>query len=192
MYTFSQTKDWVNELSASLLTWKLAQAMCYEEKTTTKDLTQKNINVVFHNFPILIGSFLILTNLDPCMCKEHQAETEILGGSFFPITHNLTDLYYLNRIFQYCSVSSEELKTWGKASGAIFCSKHSTLPLTRSCSEDPGRVQRHHFLFLCAVLEIFMGYSINKVIYSWSLQFFFQKKWTGHDEMTPPLYHSRA
>lgn len=192
MYTFSQTKDWVNELSASLLKWKLAQAMCYEEKTTTKNLKQKNINVVFHNFPILIGSFLILTNLDPCVCKEHQVETEILGGSFFPITRNLKDLYYLNRIFQYCSVSSEELKTWGKASGAIFCSKHPTLPLTQSCSEDPGRAQRHHFLFLCAVLKMSMGYSINKVIHSCSLPFFFQKKWTSHDEMSPLLYHSWA
>lgn len=70
-------------LPARLLKWKPAQTMCHEEKATTKNLKQKTINVVFHNFPITYGISLILTNLVPYKCEEHQVETEISGGSFF-------------------------------------------------------------------------------------------------------------
>lgn len=70
------------------------------------------------------------------MGEEHQVETEILGGSFFKSP--IRDMYSLNRIFQYCSVCSAELKMGGKARRAVFCSNHLTLSLIQSCSEDPG------------------------------------------------------
>lgn len=185
-YTFFQTKDWVNKLSASMLKWKPAQAMYHEEKTTIKHLQQKTINVVFLNFPITYWIFLMLADLVPCMCEKHQVKTEILGGTF--LKSSMRVMYCLTRIFQYCLVCSAELKIWGKASRAIFCCNHLALSLIQSCSEDPGRAQSHCFLFSCTILKVIMRYSISKVIYSCSLQFFFQKKWT----ITALLHQSRA
>lgn len=61
----------------------------------------------------------------------------------------------------------------------------------QSCSEGPERAQLYCFVFSYTVLHS-MGYSINEVIYSCSLQLCLQRKWAIHRKVIPLPHHSCA